>query len=360
MHPDFTRWYASIGIVDDPTRYQSRWSGVSAVVQSTDSKDVEALIRLGFKSRQSASVAQVQKIRQAFKVADPAFDMQGNDRELQVMAAASLVALMEKGSDHGAKAALAITTTSLNGIRKPELPMDLPMLAERAIIQIAETKRRRPDLVKHASTDAINIDFEKSVEKVKASQAGDAISDAFTMAAAEMRTAFVEIIRRQTTVVHSIDQVLRMQDEELQMLWWLTGQRSFDLDCTFDAVSADAQPLVFGKELADNSGFLPGPVSVKALLSRAGLKDRKKIALSTAINAADQQWFQTFMAEIEPSSVSTPIHFGIKRQLEAGLNHDAWITGWAAATDIAENFAVSPLMLARLFYRERLLIRFGG
>ena len=56
----------------------------------------------------------------------------------------------------------------------------------------------------------------ESVEKVKVSQAGDAISDAFTMAAADMRTAFVEI----TNAVHAIDQVLRMQDEELQMPSW--------------------------------------------------------------------------------------------------------------------------------------------
>ena len=117
--------------------------------------------------------------------------------------------------------------------------------------------------------------------------------------------------------------------------------------------------LSLGKSWWDNTGLLPGPASVKALLSRAGLKDRKKVILSTAINAADQQWLQTFMAEIEPSSVSTPIHFGIKRQLETGPNREAWIAGWAATADIAENVAVSPLTLAQLFYRERLLIRFG-
>ena len=87
--------------------------------------------------------------------------MQGNDRELQVMAAASLVALMEKGSDHGAQAALAITKRSLYGVRKTLLPMDVLVLAERAINIIAEIKSRRPDLVKHASTGAINIDFER-------------------------------------------------------------------------------------------------------------------------------------------------------------------------------------------------------
>ena len=77
IHTDFARWHASIDIADDATRCQSRWSGVSAVVQAADSKEVEALIRLSFKSRQSANAVQVQKIRQAFKIADPAFGYAG-------------------------------------------------------------------------------------------------------------------------------------------------------------------------------------------------------------------------------------------------------------------------------------------
>ena len=151
---------------------------------------------------------------------------------------------------------------------------------------------------------------------------------------------------------------VRVQDEELQMLWWLTGQRSEDLDCAFGAVAADAQSLVFAKELADHTEFLPGPASVKGLLSRAGLKERKKIAISTAINAADSAWVRKFVPEGEPSPVSTPIHFGIKRQLETGQG-EAWIAGWAAAVGVKATLAVSPLGLGVLFYRERLLLLFG-
>ncbi len=88
MHPDFARWHACIGLGDDEARRESRWAGVSAVAQAADSKDIEALIRLAFKSRQSAASTQAQKIRQSFKTADSAFEMHGNDRELQVLARA--------------------------------------------------------------------------------------------------------------------------------------------------------------------------------------------------------------------------------------------------------------------------------
>lgn len=284
--------------------------------------------------------------------------MHGNDRELQVLAGASLAALMNKGDSTGAEAALAVTTTSLAGVRKPDLPMDLHVLAEGAIDQISETNRKRPNLASHTSTDAPKVDFEKAAAKVKAEPNAEGFSQAFALAAEATRPVFVEMARRQANAVRAMDHFLRVQDEELQMLWWLTGQRSFDLDCTLNAVPSEVQPLVFAKELADSTEFLPGPASVKALLSRAGLKDRKKIALSTAINTADASWLQKFMPEGEPSPVSTPIHFGIKRQIETGAG-DAWVAGWAAAVGVAANFAVSSLTLGLLFYRERLLLLFG-
>ena len=81
------------------------------------------------------------------------------------------------------------------------------------------------------------------------------------------------------------------------MLWWLTGRRSFDLDCSFDTVPVEARPLVFAKELSDSTEFLPGPASVKGLLSHAGLKDRKKVALSHVINAATEP--TTFVVRVQ-------------------------------------------------------------
>jgi hypothetical protein len=63
------------------------------------------------------------------------------------------------------------------------------------------------------------------------------------------------------------------------------------------------------------------------------------------------------MPQIEPSPVSTPIHYGIQRQTEIG-DGDAWIAGWAAAVGVPATIAVAPLTLGLLFYRERLLLLF--
>lgn len=358
MHPDFPRWYASIALGEDDARRQLRWAGVNAVADEADSQDVEALVRLAFKTRQPAAAASLEKIRQAFKTTDATFEMQGNDRELQVLAAASLVALMDIGANGGAEAALAVTTASLHGARKPELPMDLAVLAEAAVVAIANADRKRPTLSAHASTEVPKFDFEKSTAKVRAEWNAEGVAQALTMAAETVRAALAQLVTRQAKAVNALDAFLRFQDEELQMLWWLIGQRSVDLDRAFDALPESAQPLVFAKELSDSTQFLPGPASVQGLLSRAGLNERKKVALSDAINAANTDWLQTLVAEAEPSPVSTPIHFAIKRQLETGPG-DAWIAGWSATVGAQPNLALPTLALGNLFYRERLLVLFS-
>lgn len=358
MHPDFPRWHEATALGSDPERREARWAGVSAVVEDQGSMNIEALVRLAFKTRQPAASAPLAKIREAFKAVDPGFDMKGNDRELQVLAGAALSQMMSLGGKAGAKAALAVTTAALAGARKPDLPLDLAILAESAIDEIAEGNRTRPKLESHATKEAPKFDFEKAAAKVREKPNWDGVVEAFGLAADATRGAITAMARRQANAVNALDDFIRMQDEELQMLWWLVGQRSEDFDCAFDAISADARALVFGKELADHTELSPGPSSIKGLLSRAGLKDRRKIAVSAAINAADPSWLQDLVPDVEPSPVSTPIHYGIKRQLETGAG-DAWIAGWAAAVGVPASFALSPLALGLLFYRERLLLIFG-
>ena len=219
MHEDFTRWYGAVELRMDQSHYQARWDGVAAVAGSATHDDVEALIRLAFRARQPAASAAVQKIRRAFKAADDAFDMQGNDRELEVLASACLVALMDDGGDLGAAAALAVTTAALGGARKLNMPMDLCALAESAIDRIAEAARQRPTLEDCSRLKPLKLDFEKAAAKVRQVQSWEGAAAAFVLAAGDVRTAMARAAKRQENAAKAVNQFVRIQDEELQMLW---------------------------------------------------------------------------------------------------------------------------------------------
>ena len=167
-----------------------------------------------------------------------------------------------------------------------------------------------------------------------------------------------QLAETQVSTIRAIDHFLRVQDEELQMLWWLTGQRSWELDRPFEEIPADARPLVLASDLAANTNFVPGPPSVKGILSRAGLTAHDKTRIADAVNTADSTWLHGLVDDVEPSFVSTPLHAAIKRQLETGAG-EAWVAGWAASTEVNDGYALSGLALGNLFYRERLLLLFG-
>jgi hypothetical protein len=260
---------------------------------------------------------------------------------------------MESESKSAAYAALAVSTTGFAGARKTELPMDLSGLAEEALLRIAATNRERPDLSSHLPDDD-DLDFDAIPELVRQTQSFAGVISALEMVAKTMS----ETAERQSEALQAMDTFIRIQDEELQMLWWLTGQRSRDHNCAFSDVPAEAQPLVFGAELANATQILPGPPSAPAMLSRAGVKDKKKIAVSTAINAADQTWLRRVLGDRSPSPVTMPLHFAISRQLETGPG-DTWVAGWASATSVGDSLDLPGLTLGTLFYRERLLILFG-
>ena len=354
IHRDFGRWYRELESVIDETRLQARWAGVEAVARSADGDDLEALIRLVFRSRLAAAPASVQKIREAFTDADGTFEAYGNDREMEILAGACLVALMDGGNSVGGAAALAITTACLSGARQPSTPMDLSVLAESAIDSIAEADRQRPDLVDGEPSKPLRLNLSKAVEKINEQQSWQAVADAFRLAATDVRAALKVAFERQSDILQAVNRFIRIQDEELQMLWWLTGQRSWDYDCSFNDVPVHARPLVLAKELADSTEFPPGPPSVIGLLSRAGLGSHELLTVPEVINAAKSGWLAQIVGEDDPSPVSTPIHFAIKRQLETGSG-DSWVPGWAAAAEVSADHAVSSLQLGVLFYRERLL-----
>jgi len=354
LHPEFVRWYQSVDIGNDSERYQRRWDGLLATANEADKDDVETLVRLAYQSRQKPSQDRIQIIRKHFRDFDESFEMAGNDRELQVLAGATLAVMMERPEiDEAERAALAVTTTGLGGGRTTDLPLNLAALGERSIAALGESNRRRPSLA--APGGAPKLDFESSISKVTEASNWEGVKQAFGLAAEDTNKALRTIALKHGNAIKNVATFIEVQDEELQMLWWLTGQYSEDYECPFSKVPSNAQPFVFASELADATAILPGPPSIKAILSRTVQKLRSKILVAEAVNSLESTWLERAIGDSDPSPVSTPLHFAIKRQLETGAG-DAWIAGWAAATGVDPDFKLSRITLGEMFYRERLLM----
>lgn len=355
MDRDFARWYREVSMED--SKAQARWTGLDQAIASPTRATVEVLTRLAFDTKASAGGYKDPKLAEkldafhaAFKAADA--DYEPERRESQVLAACALIRLFPSFS----LAQLAVTAASFDGARTPALPMDLVAMAEQAIGSLSTSRRVRPD-VSDLKISPQEVAYQPDFAGV---QPGD--PQTWKTLFAGMNAAVNASLKATATSVNaSIDEMgtyMRVVDEELQMLWWLVGERSLDLDLPFDKVESAVQPLVFARELAKRTVSSPGPVAIAALLARSGLKSQGKLRLASAVNAVPADWAASTVSRLTASPVTTPIHFALDKLVEAG-EPGAWETHWSALSGLSADADLSPLRLAELFYREHLFSTFG-
>jgi hypothetical protein len=355
MREGFPRWYRPVDMGANRDRLEARWKGLVGLVQSADARSVGTMIAVALRTKPRPDPADIASLRGHFKAADDLFDMEGNDRELEILSGAALATLFGNDGDVAARAALATTTASCLGLRTADFPLDLAAAAEAAIARISEDRRKRPDLSQSIIQTMTQVGADQeSVDNLKQNFNADTVTALFRQARSDTNELAVSI----NSAVRSMSTFTAIQDEELQMLWWLFGGRSKRMDCPFADVPADAQPIVLAAEVADATEFLPGPASAKPILSRAGLKERKRCSIPAAVNACDLGLLRTLVDGMPPSPVTQPLHFAIKRRLETG-DETSWMAGWSTITGIDSAFALPGIELGNLFYRERLGVLFG-
>ncbi|QTC89195.1 GTPase-associated system all-helical protein GASH [Brevundimonas pondensis] len=350
---DFAGWYAQEFMDETSTRDQ-RWKTLCDLLANPTAPLVEVLVRLAFATKAPASGhknadldAAYQRVVQAFKDHDPAFDPAKSARDFQVVCAAVLVKLFSNRP----AAALAVTTTAFAGARKPNLPMDLVNLAGRALIALSAKQHERVDLAT-LLIEAPSVDFEMEEATDDADTAAHrddlgALKDA-------VDEALGELIKRQNATTTALLRRIALSDEELQMLWWLMGGRSRELQQAFGDIEAVKQPLILGRELGRMTTVSPGPVSVGAMLAQAGLS-ANALKLADVVNSVGIDWARAASDRSAISPATTPIHFALEKRSEVDST-DAWQAGWEALTGLSATGKMTALDLAEQFYREHLFL----
>jgi len=237
MRDEFPRWYRLVNVSANRELLQARWKGVVGLVENADAKSIETMLAVALRTKQRPQAANLAALRQRFKAADDLFDMEGNDRELEVLSGAALATLFDDNSDSSARAALATTTASCFGVRTADFPLDLAMAAEAAISRISEARRKRPDLsgsiIRRINQVGLDPD---SINNLQQNITAETVIAALTSLAKQAGAASSELIRSIDSVLRSINSFTAIQDEELQMLWWLFGSRSKTMDRPFSNI----------------------------------------------------------------------------------------------------------------------------
>lgn len=351
IHPKFAQWYAQFQAQPGGERQAARSTGIEAFIENCGTDDIEPLLVLAYGLRAKDHAGGIGAFRQALASADESFP-DDNAHEMQVLAAATLASILTDDSDLSAYTALAVTTTELGGARVSEAPMNLGTMAADTIGRIADRNATRPELTGISPPAPQKWDAAPHIAKINAGEA-DALSN--------LLTAFLNTVRKdisaqrdhQSRILNTIEQFVSVQDDELQVLWWLVGARSELVDMPFDDIPVADRHIVLAVEFAGLCRELPGPASARSVLSKAGIANDKRVSVAETLSAAEKL---SLANADNPSPVLHPLHFAIKRMDEVD-NDPSWVKGWATLCGISEDASLSLLDFAELFYREELLLK---
>lgn len=353
MHADFPKLYSEIST--DGAQRALRWTAIEAITNNYTPAQGEMLARqvFGTKSppgghQEDELAAALAAFHQAFSDADPSIEQ--GARQDQVLAAGVVLRYLGWHS----LVALAVTTTACGGVRKPSLPVDLVTLAENTLSQLGASRRMRPDLSK-ISIPAPEFAFEPDFAGVVPNPPSTfkIVFDQFTETVGE---ALIDLVGKFNESTKLLAEAGKKADEELDLLSWVLGQRSLFSNQAFADLPVSEKPLVFARDLASLTKIYPGPNSIPALLSRAGVKATGKIKIADAVNAVSDGWTSSALKGRKPSPVTSPVHFALLKRQETGAG-EGWYAGWTAITGIDGRATMSPIALAEQFYREILLLR---
>ena len=155
----------------------------------------------------------------------------------------------------------------------------------------------------------------------------------------------------------ALESALRIQDEELDLLWWASNGQSETMRKQFSSMALKGKALIAACEAADRTQFQPGPASISGLLEKAGLKASEKVSISEAVNDCDEAWLRKIQKD--NVTIRTPIHYAISQRLPSP-NSNAWSAHWTEVTGIDASTKHSEVTIADLFYQERLVLDAHG
>lgn len=361
MHKNFGEWYRQVSILCTDESLKKRWAGVENWV-TTIRDDVPALLETVRVFRGLPKRTTREAFLEAFRKQDATFAQRDNAHEQQVLAGATLVHCvcepeMNDHEENVQTAVLAATALEASDLCAPDVNKTLDEQGREVragLHRIAQEQRRRRPF----ATELLSSEEEDAFNKVIAANVAD-----HNLLRASFEKAFqtlLSAVNRSERALDAAAHGLRCADEETNVLWWLAGGSSKDIDKPWSALK-DAAPLIAGWELADLTDVTLGPQDAAALLERAlpdakGNKNKEK-ALHVYVNAVPDEWAKALVAKLDAQALDlAPLSLAISKRVEG--NATTWQSFYESVSGgLKAGTTLLPERVARLAYVEAMLFR---
>lgn len=355
MHKNFGEWYRLVALEPDGAKLEKRWAGVKSwatALRSSDENVLEtARIFHGIPAKSSRD-----PFLESFRKHDPAFP-QRNDLELQVLAGASLVECVQTVGSNGdglRTAILAGTALEASSLRATEPRLDeIAREVGTGLRGIAVEQRKRRSI----NTDGI---WEKANVATEAMKLISTITDwnVLKSVITPIFQALVDAVRAADAELTDAAHGLRSADEETNILWWIEGGCSRDMNKPWGTLK-DAAAIIAGMELADLTDVALGPRDAAALLERVLSEPKgrdKDTPLAGYVNALPDDWARERTANLDEATLGlAPITLATFHRAKS--DPSSWQQYFDSSSGLKSSTRLTAARVARQAYVEAILLR---
>lgn len=361
MHKNFGEWYRQLSLACTDESLRKRWLGVEGWV-ATMRANVPALLETVRIFRGIPEKTSRDAFLKAFREQDATFAQRDNGHEQQVLAGAALVHCVgeRKKPDHEASvraavlAATALEASSLRVVDANKTLDEQGCEVRAGLHTIAQEHRRR------RAFDAVLLSTEEEATFKQTIGANYPDLNQLRAAIEKPFQTLLDAILRAESALDTAAHRLRCADEETNILWWLLGGSSKDLDKPWSALLA-AAPLVAAWELADLTDVALGPQDAAALLERAlpeaiGNKTKEQ-PLHVYVNAVPEEWAKVRVSKLDAQAFDlAPLSLALSKRVE-GSSSTTWQSFFESVSGLKAGTTLPPERVARLAYNEAMLFR---
>lgn len=306
FHNQFADWYRLANLTFTAEGLEKRSQGIEQLGVEIKYDSVLDIVRLS--RGEYVPPTFLNSVIEAFAQFDLTFPRRDNTVEVQVLAGCVIAYLLKgKPSSKSDVAALASVTSDFFSIRRQTIIPDFLEMAQLYLRAEGDRVRQLADI------DSTSSAPQKTISQKEINIAKEAVTQGFSAASVVgvVDTLISEITQGRATISEFLNVLVKANSglkgnqeilqEESNILWWLLGETSRDLDQHVSALPLPAASIIIAKELSDHTFLQPGPVSAKHLLNKMLSIGRKRLSDTTlheATNLAPRDWREKWLPSI--------------------------------------------------------------
>jgi hypothetical protein len=297
----------------------------------------------------------------AFRQDEPGFALDGVDREVELLAAASLRnEIHNNAEDVGLWCCLLVETANFGGLRTCKGD---PMLIEYACKKLQEFQTAHNVLKKATYHTKIDI----SATYQPAESAGPNWQTAQPAVKQTIEAALnytVQGLKWQATQLNDAIDYIQHLEEQTQTQWWAIAGWSESTNMPYAKQKLEEAVVRSAVELANISASnLAGPIAAPALFNMVLTRDRKpaqlkKLSLKTVVTATLREWRKSWLGleTKDPYTRLCPIALAIGLATESNDEPD-WEAQFARKVPINLTTEITPIEISTQLFRELLVLK---